>query len=163
MDELVGLVLEKLREDDKALDTVLLASWSDSYRRLNLLVQPVTRNGRLSYNILRSLWYKGGAPVYDWKALTDAEYAALPQPEPMCNFEQIHMVADYLVAAGNMDESPSKLKDEVHSLAVGKWDTALYRQKGAYRANTEQVRRWLHLMFHMRPPVPTPTPTPAPA
>ena len=42
------------------------------------------------------------APVYDWKALTDAEYAALPQPEPMCNFEQIHMVADYLVAAGNM-------------------------------------------------------------
>ena len=162
MDELVGLVLEKLREDDKALDTVLLASWSDSYRRLNLLVQPVTRNGRLSYNILRSLWSKD-FHARNWRVLTDEEYAAQPQFEPVCNFERIDMVVDYLISAGNMQDSPCKLKDEVHTLAVGKWDTALYRQKGAYRANTEQVRRWLHLMFHMRPPVPTPTPTPTPA
>ena len=161
MDELVGLVLEKLREDDKALDTVMLASWTDPYRRLNLLVQPVTRNGRLSYNILRSMWYKGGASVYDWKAMTDAQYAALPKFEPVCNFEQSDMVVDYLIAAGNMGDSPCKLTNEVQSMAVGKWDAALYRQAGAYRAQPEQIRRWLHLMRFMRPPVPTPKSVPS--
>ena len=162
MDELVGLVLEKLREDDKPLDTVLLASWSNGYNRLNLLVQPVTRNGRLSYNILRSMWSKG-FHERDWRVLTDAHYAAQPPFEPVCNFEQIDDVVAYLISAGNMHDSPSKLTNEVHTLAVGKWDTALYRQQGAYRAPPEQIRRWLYLMRCMRSPVPAPSSMPAPA
>ncbi len=158
MDELAALIIEKLREDDGPREgMVALASWWDSDSRLNLMVQPVIKNGVVSYNILKSIWHDdtlshhGG--YQKWRRLTDAQIAAFPAPEVVCNFATLEGVARFLVATGTTGECSSCYKAGVYSIAVGRRSNYLYSVRAARCETTDDVLLWLRLMDEMRAPI----------
>ena len=156
MDELAALIIEKLREDDGPSEGVVaLASWWDNDTRLNLMVQPVIKNGVVSYNILKSIWrsetHYGG--YGKWLRMTDAEIASFPALEAVCNFETLEGVARYLFATGKMGECNCMSRGGVYSVAVGKRINRLFRAKGARCEDTDDVMLWLRLMDEMRAPI----------
>ena len=154
MDELAALIIEKLREDDGPIrGMVALASWWSSSERLNLMVQPVVRNGMLSYNILKSVWNCGYARRNGWNAVDDEMIDSLSPTTPVCNFETLEQVANFLVAMGNSGECPYSVKGGVYSLAIGEKTNGLFRVKGASCATDQDVLMWLRLMRDMRAPV----------
>ena len=126
MDDLAALIIKKLREDDgPRRGTVALASWWYSDERLNLMVQPVVRNGRMSYNILKSKWQSiqiGNARWrpdgnYGWAAVSDDQISALPPLAPVCNFLTLEQTANFLLAMGKSGECP--IRGGVGSMVVG--------------------------------------------
>lgn len=161
MDDLVALVIKKLREDDGSRrGMVALASWWHADKRLNLMVQPVVRNGRLSYNILKSKWESvdiGNARWcasgnYGWAAVSDDQIKAFPRTVPVCNFQTLEQTANFLMAMGRSGECP--IKGGVRSMVVGANNNDLFRGKGAQCDKKEDVLTWLHVMHDMRAPVP---------
>ena len=154
MDELAALIIEKLREGDGPREgMVALASWWDTDSRLNLMVQPVIKNGLVSYNILKSIWRNDTLTGYGkWLRMTDAQIASFPALEAMCNFETLEGVARYLVAMGKVGEC-SSTRIGVFSMAVGKRSNYLYSLRGARCDTTDEVLLWLRLMDEMRAPI----------
>jgi len=158
MDELAELIIEKLREGDGPREgMVALASWWDSDSRLNLMVQPVTKNGMVSYNVLRAVWHDGTLSHYGgyqkWVRLTDAQIAAFPALKAACNFETLEGVARFLVATGKTGECSSSCKAGVQTIAVGRRCNRLFRAEGARCENTDDALLWLRLMDEMRAPI----------
>jgi hypothetical protein len=155
MDELAALIIEKLREDDgPQRGMVALASWWSGGDRLNLMVQPVVRNGMLSYNILKSVWTNCGyARRNGWSAVYDELVDSLQLTTPVCNFETLEQVANFLLAMGKSGECPHSVKGGVYSLAIGEKTNGLFRVKGASCATDGDVLMWLSLMRDMRAPV----------
>lgn len=156
MDELAALIIEKLREDDGPREgMVALASWWDNDSRLNLLVQPVIKNGVVSYNVLRSVWssdtHYGG--YGKWLRMTDDQIASFPALEATCNFETLEGVARFLVATGATGECSSFSRAGVYSIAVGRRSNYLFRVRAARCQTMEDVLLWLRLMDEMRPPI----------
>lgn len=160
MDDLAALIIKKLREDDgPRRGTVALASWWHSDERFNLMVQPVVKDGRLSYNILKSKWQSiqiGNARWrpdgnYGWAAVSDDQIRALPPMMPVCNFLTLEQTANFLLAMGKSGECP--LKGGVRSMVVGENNNNLFRGKGAQCDTKEDVLTWLCLMREMRAPV----------
>ena len=161
MDELAALVIEKLREDDgPRRGMVALASWWYSDERFNLVVQPVVKNGRLSYNILKSKWQSvaiGNARWcpsgnYGWAAVSDDQIKALPPAIPVCNFLTLEQTANFLIAMGKSGECPER-GGFVKSMVVGAYNNNLFRCKGAQCDTKEDVLTWLRMMDDMRPPI----------
>ena len=160
MDELAALIIEKLREDDgPRRGMVALASWWYSDERLNLMVQPVVKNGRLSYNILKSKWQSievGNAPFTrgesGWLNVSDDVIKTFPPTVPVCNFLTLEQAANFLLAMGKSGECPIRCS-HVISLVVGKDSYDLFRVKGAKCDTKEDVLTWLRLMDEMRPPI----------
>ena len=158
MDELAALIIEKLREDDGPREgMVALASWWDSDSRLNLMVQPVIKNGVVSYNILKSIWHDNAfshhGAYQKWLKMTDAQIASFPALEAVCNFETLEGVARYLVATGKMGECNCMSQGGVYSVAVGKRSNYLYSVRAARCETTDEVMQWLRLMDEMRAPI----------
>lgn len=156
MDELAALIIEKLREDDGPREgAVALASWWDSDSRLNLMVQPVTKNGTVSYNILRAAWHDdtqyGG--YGKWLRLTDAQIAQYPALKAACNFATLEGVARFLVATGATGECSASCRRGVQTMVVGRRCNRLFGAKGARCENTDDVLMWLRLMDEMRAPI----------
>lgn len=155
MDELAALIIEKLREGDGPREGIVaLASYWDSDSRRNLLVQPVTKNGMRSYNILTSVWRSDRVHVAygGWVRMTDAHIASLPALEATCNFETLEGVARFLVATVKTGRWTSP-KAGVDSIAVGRRGNGLYRIWGAKCETTDDVMVWLRLMDEMRLPI----------
>ena len=155
MDDLVALIIEKLREDDGPREgMVALASWWDSDSRLNLVVQPVTKNGMVSYNVLRAAWHSATHVGYGgWEKLTDAQIASFPALKAACNFETLEGVARFLVATGRTGECSSSYKAGVQRIAIGRRCNRLFRAQGARCETTDDVLLWLRLMDEMRAPI----------
>lgn len=155
MDELAALIIEKLREDDGPREgMVALASWWDSDSRLNLMVQPVTKNGMVSYNVLKSVWNSPTHVGYrGWGSIDDAGIASFPALKAACNFETLEGVARFLVATGRTGECSSHFKAGVQTIAVGRRCNHLYRAQGARCETTDDVLLWLRLMDEMRAPI----------
>ena len=155
MDELAALIIEKLREDDGPREGVVaLASWWDLTSRLNLLVQPVTKNGVVSYNVLRSVWHSPTHVGYaEWARMTDAQMASFPALKAACNFETLEGVARFLVATGRTGECSSSCRAGVQRIAIGRRSNHLFRAQGARCETMEDVVLWLRLMDEMRPPI----------
>ena len=155
MDELAALIIEKLREDDGPREGVVaLASWFDSDSRLNLMVQPVTKNGMVSYNVLRAAWHSATHVGYGgWEKLTDAQIASFPALKAACNFATLEGVARFLVATGRTGECCSSCKAGVQRIAIGRRCNRLFRAQGARCETTDDVLLWLRLMDEMRAPI----------
>jgi hypothetical protein len=155
MDELAALVIEKLREDDGPREgMVALASWWDSDSRLNLMVQPVIKDGMVSYNVLKAAWRSVTHVGYGgWLKLGDAQIASYPALKAACNFETLEGVARFLVATGRTGECSSSYKAGVQTIAVGRRCSRLFRAQGARCETTDDVLLWLRLMDEMRPPI----------
>jgi len=158
MDELAELIIEKLREGDGPREGVVaLASWWDSDSRLNLMVQPVTKNGMVSYNVLRAVWndntlsHNGG--YGKWRVKTDAQIASFPALKAACNFETLEGVARFLVATGKVGECSSSCRAGVQEMVVGRRCNRLFRAKGARCENEDDALLWLRLMDEMRAPI----------
>jgi len=159
MDELAALIIEKLREDDgPRRGMVALASWWYSDDRFNLMVQPVVKNGRLSYNILKSKWQSievGNAPFTrgqcGWMNVSDDVIKTFPPAVPVCNFLTLEQAANFLLAMGKSGECP--FRGGVRSMVVGANNNDLFRVKGAQCDTKEDVLMWLRLMDEMRPPI----------
>ena len=124
------------------------------------MVQPVVRNGRLSFNILKSKWQSveiGNARWcasgnYGWAAVSDDQIKALPRTVPVCNFLTLEQTANFLIAMGRSRECPHR--GGVESMVVGQNDNSLFRTKGAPCDTKEDVLMWLRVMHDMRAPVP---------
>ena len=155
MDELAALIIEKLREDDGPREgMVALASWWDADSRLNLMVEPVIRNGVRSYNVFKSVWRSVTHVGYGgWPKMTDNQIASFPALKATCNFETLEGVARFLVATGRTGECSSSFKAGVQTIAVGKRSNRLFRAQGARCETTDDVLLWLRLMDEMRPPI----------
>ena len=154
MDELAELIIEKMSEGDGFLKTVALCSWWRGPKRVNILVQPAIKQGMLSYNIHWNIWVE---PAYCscWDQLRDTQIEKLPKWSPLCNFKTIEQVANYLFVMSKHGEIPLDEK-VVHSLVIGQWTNALFRQKGARCESADEVLMWLRVMQDMRPIVTLP-------
>ena len=158
MDELAALIIEKLREGDgPCRGMVALASWWDADSRLNLMVEPVIRNGVRSYNVFKSVWHDNAfshhGAYQKWTKMTDNQIASFPALKATCNFETLEGVARFLVATGKVGECNCMSNGGVYSIAVGKRSNRLFRAQGARCETTDDVLLWLRLMDEMRPPI----------
>ena len=160
MDDLAALIIQKLREDDGPMrGMVALASWWYGDERFNLMVQPVVRNGRLSYNILKSFWHSveiGNARWCasgncGWAAVSDDQIKTLPPMIPVCNFLTLEQTANFLIAMGKSGDCPAK--GGLRSIVIGANNNNLFRAKGAQCNTKEDVLMWLRLMKEARFPV----------
>ena len=118
------------------------------------MVQPVTKNGMVSYNVLRAVWRSathvgsGG-----WVMKTDAEIASFPALKAACNFETLEGVARFLVATGMTGECSSSCKAGVQTIAIGMRSNLLFCALGARCETMDDVLLWLRLMDEMRAPI----------
>jgi hypothetical protein len=155
MDDLASLIIQKLREDDgPTRGMVALASWWYGDERLNVVVQPVLRNGVQSYNILKSFWRSvevGNVRGCGWTNVPDDKMSTFQPTIPVCNFETIEQAADFLLAMGISGECP--YKGGVYSLVIGKNNNGLFRVRGSQCSTKEDVLMWLCLMRDMRAPI----------
>ena len=155
MDDLAALIIQKLREDDGPMrGMVALASWWYGDERFNLMVQPVVRNGRLSYNILKSFWHSveiGNIRGCGWTAVSDDQIRTLPPMIPVCNFLTLEQTANFLIAMGKSGDCPAK--GGLRSIVIGANNNNLFRAKGAQCNTKEDVLMWLRLMKEARFPV----------
>jgi hypothetical protein len=155
MDDLAELIIKKLREDDGPREGVVaLASWWDTDSRLNLMVQPVTKNGMVSYNVLRAVWRSATHVGYGgWVRMTDAKIASFPALKAACNFETLEGVARFLVATGKTGECSSSCKAGVQTISIGRRSNRLFCALGARCETTDDALLWLRLMDEMRAPI----------
>lgn len=155
MDDLAALIIYKLREDDGPTNgMVALASWWFGDERLNVIVQPVIRNGVRSYNILKSFWRSvevGQVRGCGWTNVSDDKMSTFLPTIPVCNFETIEQAADFLLAMGKSGECP--YRGGVYSLVIGKNNNSLFRVKGSQCETKTDVLMWLRLMMDMRAPI----------
>ena len=155
MDDLAALIIQKLREDDGSMrGMVALASWWYGDERFNLIVQPVLRNGRLSYNILKSFWRSvevGNIRGCGWTAVSDDQIKTFPPTIPVCNFLTLEQTANFLIAMGKSGDCPAK--GGVRSMVIGANNNNLFRANGAQCDTKEDVLVWLRIMKDARFPV----------
>ena len=153
MDDLAALIIKKLREDDgPTRGMVTLASWWWRGVRVNYIVEPVTRNGTVSFNVFKSRW-NTCVEHHEWVKLSDDAFARLPAYEPLCNFSSIGDAAKFVYDMAESGDNPNK-HCGVQSLVIGPWSSALHRRTdGVSCKSSREVLAWMSHMMTMRPPI----------
>ncbi len=158
MDDLAALIIQKLREDDgPTRGMVTLASWWWRGVRVNYIVEPVTRNGTVSFNVFKSKW-RTGIEHHEWVQLSDDSFTKLPAYEPLCNFSSVEEAAKFVYDMSESGDNPNR-HCGVQSLVIGPWDHALHRRTdGVCCRSSREVYAWMSHMTTMRPFIPVERP-----
>ena len=132
---------------------VTLASWWWDGKRVNYIVEPVSKDGTVSFNVFKSQW-KTSLDHNEWAHLSDDSFASLPAYEPLCNFETVADAAKFVYDMSASGDNPNKHVG-VQSLVIGPWSNALHRRiDGICCKSSREVLAWMGNMTTMRPPIP---------
>ena len=154
MDDLAALIIKKLREDDGPNPgMVTLASWWWRGERVNYIVEPVTKNGTVSFNVFKSKW-RTSIAHHEWAKLSDDSFATLSAYVPLCNFSSVAEAAKFVYDMSEAGDNPNK-HCGVQSLVIGPWNNALHRRTdGVCCRSWGEVHAWMGHMRTMRPFIP---------
>ena len=145
------------QKEDRTPRMVTLASWWWEGKRVNYIVEPVSKDGTVSFNVFKSQW-NTILQHDEWANLSDASFEGLPAYGPLCNFATIADAAKFVYDMSESGDNPNKHVG-VQSLVIGPWSNALHRRTdGICCKSSREVLAWMGHMTTMRPPIPVARP-----